>query len=211
MPLNIHWKLPVNLLWGSDTPLETTIEIEDPLENTTDNPLESATESTMISEVSISGVQSFAHSHRLRVSCCPLLLPGYVGASIVVLHIFCPSACCRSSLPGLCLLIYCVSFVWFHSCVDSLLITSTVPRTVSAAPSTSRRLLPRARRPLFETTSRKHHHDLCMGLTIVSTTYASENHKRHGSCVFDTCSYLFVTSEIMKCRLSRGLFKPPYE
>ena len=62
MSLKIHWTFPVKSHWQSDNPLlKIQVKSEISLEHATEAPLENATEkSTVISEASISGVQSFA-------------------------------------------------------------------------------------------------------------------------------------------------------
>ena len=52
MPVKVRWGISVEIHWKSVNPLK----------HATENPLENATESMMISEVSISGVQSFVLS-----------------------------------------------------------------------------------------------------------------------------------------------------
>ena len=44
-----------------------------------------------------------------------------------------------------------------------------------------------------------------------STTYISTNHTYNSYCVFETCSYLFVSSEIMKCRLLKRALDHPMD
>ena len=50
----------------------------------------------------------------------------------------------------------------------------------------------------------------CMGVTI-STAYVSAIQTDNGYCVFETCSYLFVSGELMKRWLSKWIGRPPYE
>ena len=58
--------------------------------------------------------------------------------------------------------------------------------------------------PRHNTPTRCIIYDSCTGFTIIST-YVSEIHNKRSYCVFETCSYLFVSSEIMKRRWLKWL------
>ena len=45
----------------------------------------------------------------------------------------------------------------------------------------------------------------CTSVTSSSTTYASEIHRETSSRVFETCSRVFVSIEMLKCRLLKLL------
>ena len=60
VPMNIHWQFPVKSTGKVTILWKMPLESEHPLENTTDNHWNMPLKSKIISEVSISGVQSFA-------------------------------------------------------------------------------------------------------------------------------------------------------
>ena len=49
----------------------------------------------------------------------------------------------------------------------------------------------------------------CTGFTSISTTYVSETHKISSYRVFETCSCLFVSSDMLKCRSLKLLSDHP--